>query len=117
MATTTAAELVSATHYVTYHHAEKMGEVVRAVIQNYGNGAQVIKVPKMRWPDLATRYAWPEVEAALSTARASASRLAPRSAKAFEEYATVVSSEGWFADACQQVWNSPREHPSSKSDF
>lgn len=81
-----------------------VGEVVWSVVENYGNAVESVRVPKSRWSDLATRYAWPEIESALSSARSSTSTLSPRSAKAFEDYATLVASDGWFAGECMKVW-------------
>lgn len=86
-----------------------VGEVVWAVVENYGNGAKTMKVPKARWPDLASRYAWQEVESALATARRSESGLSARSAQAFEEYAVTVTSDGWFANECMRSWAAKRQ--------
>jgi hypothetical protein len=81
-----------------------VGEVVWSVVENYGNAVASVRVPKARWSDLANRYAWPEIESALTSARSSASSLSPRSAKAFEDYAMLVASDGWFAGECMKVW-------------
>jgi hypothetical protein len=82
-----------------------IGEVVWNTINNYGSAARTLKVPEARRGELIERYAWPEVQAALANAKGAAAGLSPRSAKAFEDYAGLVASQGWYAQECRKAWS------------